>query len=156
MNNITLIGRLARDPELRVIQGNTEITVTKFSVAVTRKYKAAGEERPRADFLECTAWGKTGEFIDKYFKKGNLIALKGSVETDSYTNKDGVRVYTTDIVVEEQEFAESKNAAGGNEGGYNNGGYNNSGFGGGMPAASGAAEGFMNIPDGIDEELPFN
>lgn len=138
MNNITLIGRLARDPELRVIQGNTEITVTKFSIAVTRKYKAAGEERPRADFLECTAWGKTGEFIDKYFKKGNLIALKGSVETDSYTNKDGVRVKTVYVRVDEAEFTGEKTQESSPE----------------TPEET--PDGFMSIPDGIDEELPFN
>lgn len=138
MNNITLIGRLARDPELRVIQGNTEITVTKFSIAVNRKYKAAGEERPRADFLECTAWGKTGEFIDKYFKKGNLIALKGSVETDSYTNKDGVKIKTVYVRVDEAEFTGEKTQDS-------------------SPETPGATpDGFMNIPDGIEDDLPFN
>lgn len=138
MNNITLIGRLARDPELRVIQSNVELTVTKFSIAVNRKYKVAGEERPRADFLECTAWGKTGEFINKYFKKGNLIALKGSVETDSYTNKDGVRVKTVYVRVDEAEFTGEKTHDSSPE----------------TPEAT--PDGFMNIPDGIDEDLPFN
>ena len=138
MNNLILIGRLARDPELRVIQGNTELTVTKFSIAVSRKYKVAGEERPRADFLECTAWGKTGEFVNKYFKKGNLIALKGSVETDSYTNKDGVKVKTVYVRVDEAEFTGEKTQESSPE----------------VPETT--PDGFMNIPDGIEDELPFN
>lgn len=141
MNNIIAMGRLARDPELKVIQSNVELTVTKFSIAVTRKYKAAGEERPKADFLECTAWGKTGEFINKYFKKGNMIALRGSVETDSYTNKDGVKVKTVYIRVEEAEFTGEKVQSPDTQG---------------SDVSEETPDGFMNIPDGIEDELPFN
>lgn len=141
MNNVNLMGRLARDPELRVIQGNTELTVTKFSLAVTRKYKAANEEKPKADFFECVAWGKTGEFIDKYFKKGNMIALTGAIETDSYTNKDGVKVKTVYIRVTDAEFTGERTGSSPDN----------------RPEPTPEnSDGFMSIPDGIDEELPWN
>ena len=106
-----------------------------------------GDEQT-ADFINCVAFGRAGEFAEKYFRKGIKIAVTGRIQTGSYTNKDGVRVYTTDIVVEEQEFAESKNSSG-SDGGYA-GGVSRA------PEPSGAGDGFMNIPDGIDEELPFN
>ena len=141
MNQIILIGRLTRNPEIK--DGNTK--VAKYSIAVDRKFKREGE--PEADFFNCTAFGKTAEFAEKYFRKGTKICVTGRIETGSYTNKDGVKVYTTEVVVEDQEFAESKNSGSGDFS---------------QPAASGsaapvaAADGFMNIPDGIDEELPFN
>ena len=157
MNKVILMGRLTRDPEVRYSQGASQTTVARFSVAVNRRFKREGE--PEADFFNCTAFGKQAEFVERYLHKGTKVVLSGRVQNDNYTNKDGQMVYSVQIMVDDIEFAESKNASGGgNDGGYNNGGYGNSGFGGGQsfPAPSGAVDGFMNIPDGIDEELPFN
>ncbi len=158
MNKVILMGRLTRDPEVRYSQGANQTTVARFSIAVDRRFKREGE--PDADFFNCTAFGKQAEFIERYLHKGTKVVLSGRVQNDNYTNKDGQMVYSVRVMVDEIEFAESKNAAAQNEGGYNNsgnGGYNNSGFGGNTaPAPSGASDGFMNIPDGIDEELPFN
>ena len=145
MNKVELVGRLTRDPEVRYIQGENASAIARFSVAVNRRFKN-NEGNYEADFINCVAFGKSGEFIEKYFKKGMAIGISGRIQTGNYTNKDGVKVYTTDVVVEEQEFVESKNS-------------------GGVSAPSNApaannntpsADGFMNIPDGIDEELPFS
>ena len=157
MNKVILMGRLTRDPEVRYSQGASQTAIARFSIAVDRRFKREGE--PDADFFNCTCFGKQAEFVERYLHKGVKVVLSGRVQNDNYTNKDGQMVYSVRIMVDEIEFAESKNAAGGNgDGGYNNGGYNNGGFGGGnvAPAASGAGDGFMNIPDGIDDELPFN
>ena len=157
MNKVILMGRLTRDPEVRYSQGASQTAIARFSIAVDRRFKREGE--PDADFFNCTCFGKQAEFVERYLHKGVKVVLSGRVQNDNYTNKDGQMVQSVRIMVDEIEFAESKNAAGGNgDGGYNNGGYNNGGFGGGnvAPAASGAGDGFMNIPDGIDEELPFN
>ena len=157
MNSCNFIGRLTRDPEVRYSQGASQTAVARFSIAVDRRFKREGE--PDADFFNCTAFGKQAEFVEKYLHKGTKILLSGRIQNDNYTNKDGQMVYSVRVIVEEIEFAESKNASGGNAGGYNNGGGFGGGFSGGMggaPAASGAGDGFMNIPDGIDEELPFN
>ncbi len=159
MNKVILMGRLTRDPEVRYSQGASQTSVARFSVAVDRRFKRDGD--PDADFFNCTAFGKQAEFIEKYLHKGTKIVLCGRVQNDNYTNKDGQMVYSVRIMVDEIEFAESKNASGGGGDNYNNGGsYNNGGGynGGGYnpPAASGAGDGFMNIPDGIEEELPFN
>ncbi len=151
MNKVILMGRLTRDPEVRYSQGETPLAIARYSLAVDRRNARGnnGDEQT-ADFINCVAFGRAGEFAEKYFHKGTKIAVSGRIQTGSYTNKDGVKVYTTEVVVEEQEFAESKNASSGNEGGYTGGNYN-------RPAPSGGAgDGFMNIPDGIDEELPFN
>ncbi|MCI8434075.1 MAG: single-stranded DNA-binding protein [Lachnospiraceae bacterium] len=155
MNKVILMGRLTRDPEVRYSQGASQTSVARFSVAVDRRFKREGE--PDADFFNCTCFGKQAEFVERYLHKGTKVVLCGRIQNDNYTNKDGQMVYSVRVMVDEIEFAESKNAsAGNNDGGYNNG-YNNGGFGGGnAPAASGAGDGFMNIPDGIDEELPFN
>lgn len=156
MNKVILMGRLTRDPEVRYSQGASQTAVARFSVAVDRRFKRDGE--PDADFFNCTCFGKQAEFVERYLHKGTKIVLSGRVQNDNYTNKDGQMVYSVRIMVDEIEFAESKNASGGNgDGGYHNG-YNNGGYAGGgnAPAASGAGDGFMNIPDGIDEELPFN
>ncbi len=150
MNKVILMGRLTRDPEVRYSQGANATAVCRYSIAVDRRFKREGE--PDADFFNCTVFGKGAEFAEKYLKQGTKIVVSGRIENDNYTNKDGQKVYGTRILVEEQEFAESKNAAGGNGGS----------FGGSAapsapaPAASTAGEGFMNIPDGVDEELPFN
>ena len=152
MNKVILMGRLTRDPEVRYSQGASQTAVARFSVAVDRRFKREGE--PDADFFNCTCFGKQAEFVERYLNKGVKVVLSGRVQNDNYTNKDGQMVYSVRIMVDEIEFAESKNASGGNgEGGYNNGGYAG---GNNAPAASGAGDGFMNIPDGIDEELPFN
>lgn len=157
MNKVILMGRLTRDPEVRYSQGASQTAVARFSIAVDRRFKREGE--PDADFFNCTAFGKQAEFVERYLHKGIKVLVTGRIQNDNYTNRDGQMVYSVRVMVEEIEFAESKNAsAGGQDGGYNGGGYANGGGAGNYsrPAASGAADGFMNIPDGIDEELPFN
>ena len=154
MNKVILMGRLTRDPEVRYSQGEQPMAIARYSLAVDRRFNRNSQDGQTADFINCVAFGRQGEFAEKYLRKGTKIAVTGRIQTGSYTNKDGQRVYTTDVVAENVEFAESKNASAGN----NDGGYQNAGFGGGnnAPAPSGAGDGFMNIPDGIDEELPFN
>ena len=150
MNKVILMGRLTRDPEVRYSQGENAMAIARYTLAVDRRFNrnnGNGDEQT-ADFIGCVAFGRAGECAEKYFRKGTKVAITGRIQTGSYTNKDGVRVYTTDIVVEEQEFAESKNSSG-SDGGYT-GNTNRA------PEPSGAGDGFMNIPDGIDEELPFN
>ena len=139
MNKVILMGRLTRDPEVRYAQGDNAMAIARYSLAVDRRFKRDGE--PDADFINCVAFGKSGEFAEKYLKKGTKVAVVGRIQTGSYTNKDGQKVYTTDVVVEEQEFAESKNSGSSN---------NN------QSAPTNKNTDFMNIPDGIDEELPFN
>ena len=145
MNKVVLVGRLTRDPEVRYSQGESATAVARYTLAVDRRFRRDGE--PTADFIPCVIFGRSAEFAEKYFHQGMRVSISGRIQTGSYTNKDGQKVYTTDVVVEECEFAESKNAAG-----------DNSGF---TPSdrpspSSAAGDGFMNIPDGIDEELPFN
>ena len=158
MNKVILMGRLTRDPEVRYSQGETPLAIARYTLAVDRRNARSnnGGDEQTADFINCVAFGRAGEFAEKYFRKGTKLAVSGRIQTGSYTNKDGVKVYTTEVVVEEQEFAESKNASSGNEGGYTGGNnsYGNNSYN--RPAPSGAGDGFMNIPDGIDEELPFN
>ena len=143
MNKVQLVGRLTRDPEIRYSQGENATATARFSVAVNRRFKNA-EGNYDADFINCVAFGKSAEFVEKYFKKGMAIGLTGRIQTGSYTNKDGQKVYTTEVVVEETEFVESKGASSADNS-------NNS-----RPAPSAANNNdFMSIPDGIDEELPF-
>ena len=143
MNKVQLVGRLTRDPEIRYSQGENATATARFSVAVNRRFKNS-EGNYDADFINCVAFGKSAEFVEKYFKKGMAIGLTGRIQTGSYTNKDGQRVYTTDVVVEETEFVESKGASSADNS-------NNS-----RPAPSAANNNdFMSIPDGVDEELPF-
>lgn len=139
MNKVILIGRFTRDPEVRYTDGGTSIA--RFSLAVDRRYKQEGGQD--ADFPNCVAFGKTGEFIEKYFSKGMKIEVYGRIQTGSYTNNDGQKVYTTDVVVEEAYFVESKNTSQGTQPRI-------------TEPSSAMGDGFMNIPDGIDEELPFN
>ncbi|MCR5254878.1 MAG: single-stranded DNA-binding protein [Acetatifactor sp.] len=151
MNKVILMGRLTRDPEVRYSQGGeSSLAIARYSLAVDRRQsRNNGGDEQTADFINCVAFGRTAEFAEKYLHKGTKIAVTGRIQTGSYTNKDGQRVYTTEVVVEEHEFCESRNAS------SNSGG--NDGFSGGsQQAPMGAADGFMNIPDGIDEELPFN
>ncbi|MBO5564937.1 MAG: single-stranded DNA-binding protein [Lachnospiraceae bacterium] len=149
MNRVVLMGRLTRDPDVRYTQGDNPMAIARYTLAVDRRRARNGDENT-ADFISCVAFGKSGEFAEKYLHKGTKIAVSGRIQTGSYTNKDGVKVYTTDVVVEDQEFAESKNAGG-------NAGFDGGSFG--APSGSGdqggSIDGFMNIPDGIDEELPF-
>lgn len=139
MNKIILMGRLTKDPEVRYSQGNNTIAIARYTLAVDRKFKRDGE--PNADFINCIAFGKNGEFAEKYLRKGMKILIEGRWQSGSYTNRDGQKVYTNDCVVESCEFAESKNA-------------NQSERPKSMPQTD--SDGFMSIPDGIDEELPFN
>lgn len=147
MNKVILMGRLTRDPEVRDTQGDNASAVARFSLAVDRRFKKDGEQT--ADFINCVAFGKTGEFIEKYGRKGTKFVVEGRIQTGSYTNKDGQKVYTTDVVVEQVEFAESKAASGQN-------GNQSSSAPTRPEPASADSNGFMNIPDSIDEELPFN
>ena len=152
MNKVILMGRLTRDPDVRWTQGPEQSAVARYTLAVNRRFQKEGGAT--ADFIGCVAFGRQAEFAEKYLRQGTKIAITGRIQTGSYTNREGQKVYTTDVVVEEQEFAESKNA-GGSNGGYSAPQHNNP-----APSANtsdlGSADGFMNIPDGIDEELPFN
>ena len=145
MNKVILMGRLTRDPEVRYSQGASQTAVARFSIAVDRRFKREGG--PTADFFNCTAFGKQAEFIERYLHQGTKIVAEGRIQTGSYTNKDGQKVYTTDVVVENCEFAESKNSAGADNG-----------FVASRPEPTSAiGDGFMNIPDGVEDEgLPFN
>ncbi len=138
MNKVILIGRCTRDPEVRYSQGENATAVARYALAVDRQFKKDGDQS--ADFINCIAFGKRGEFAEKYLRKGTKIAVVGRIQTGSYTNKDGQKVYTTDVIVDEHEFVESKAAS------QNNGS-------GSTPVSS---DGFMSIPDGVDAELPFN
>lgn len=152
MNKVILMGRLTRDPEIRYSQGERSTAVARYSLAVNRTFKRDGE--PDADFINCVAFGRQAEFAEKYFHKGIRIVITGRIQTGSYTNKDGVRVYTTDIIVEEQEFAESKASSDSYAASHPQ---QSAPSAPSMPnPVSASADGFMNIPDGIDEELPFN
>ena len=152
MNKVILMGRLTRDPDVRYSAGENSTAVARYTLAVDRRFHRDGDAT--ADFIGCVAFGRQAEFAEKYLRQGTKIAITGRIQTGSYTNREGQKVYTTDVVVEEQEFAESKNA-GGNNGGYSAPQHNNP-----APSANtsdlGSADGFMNNPDGIDEELPFN
>ena len=152
MNKVILMGRLTRDPDVRYSQSQSgeQMCIARYTLAVDRRFARRGQDGndQSADFIGCVAFGKQGEFAEKYLKQGTKIAVTGRIQTGSYTNKDGQKVYTTDVVVEEQEFAESKNSAGQESGGY-------------QPQAAPAspadasAEGFMKIPNGIENDLPF-
>ena len=140
MNSVNLVGRLTRDPEVRYTDGGK--SVAKFTVAVDRRFKQEGGQA--ADFISCVAFGKTAEFVEKYFKQGNKIGVEGRIQTGSYTNKDGVKVYSTDVAVENVEFVESKSSSGGQ--GFNP-----------EPSLADANDGFVPLDGAIDEgELPFN
>ena len=142
MNKVILMGRLTRDPEVRVSTGERQTNIGRFSIAVDRRFKREGQ--PDADFFNCTCFGRQAEFVEKYLHKGTKVVVVGSVPNDNYTKQDGSQVYSVQIMVDEIEFAESKNSSEGSGAGY-------------QPAQpSAGANDFMNIPDGIVEELPFN
>ena len=142
MNRVILMGRLTRDPEVRYSQGERSMAIARYTLAVDRRGRRNQDNGEQsADFINCVAFDRAGEFAEKYFRQGMRVLVSGRIQTGSYTNKDGIKVYTTEVVVEEQEFAESKSEQGrGNQGAM------------GAPDA----DGFQNIPDGIEEELPFH
>ncbi len=145
------MGRLVRDPDTKYTTGDNSFAVTRFTLAVDRRGAKKGQgDQATADFINCIAFGKSGEFAEKYFRQGMRVLVSGRIQTGSYTNKDGKKVYTTDVIVEEQEFADSKNqSAGGNSGSYQQVS---------RPAPSNSGdEGFIHIPEGVEDEgLPFN
>lgn len=147
MNKVILMGRLTRDPEIRYTNNENNTCIANYTLAVDRRFKRQGDEQT-ADFIRCVAMGKNGEFAEKYLHQGIKIVVEGRIQTGSYTNKDGNKVYTTDVVVESHEFAESKAASGQN-------GNQSSSAPTRPEPASADSNGFMNIPDSIDEELPF-
>lgn len=138
MNRITLIGRLTRDPEIRYATNSNNMAIARYTLAVNRPFKKNGEQE--ADFISCIAFDKTAEFAEKYLAKGMRVAVEGRIQTGSYTNRDGQKVYTTDVVVERQEFLEKR---------PDNSQTNSD-------IAGNYEETYMDLPDGIDEELPFN
>lgn len=149
MNKVVLMGRLTKDPSVKYTQGDSPLAVSRFTLAVDRRFRrqSEGGDDQTADFISCVAFGKQGEFVEKYAHKGTKFVVSGRIQTGRYTNKDGQTVYTTDVVVEEIEFAESKSSQAASEAG-------GSALAGNAP--SGADDGFMNVPDEIDEDLPFN
>lgn len=184
MNKVILMGRLTREPDIRYTQGDNPMCVARYTLAVDRRFSRNNGDGNNADFISCVAFGRSGEFAERYLHKGTKVAVTGRLQTGSYTNRDGVKVYTTDVVIEDQEFAESKKAAAANGSSYDNGGsysrgggnnynsgssYNGGGYNGNAGSSGGSGsgnngsgsdgsgdlDGFMNIPDGIDEELPF-
>lgn len=143
MNKAVLMGRLTRDPEVRYSQGEEPIAIARYTLAIDRPKTKDGESA--ADFISCVAMGKNGEFAEKYLRKGTKILIEGNIRTGSYTNKDGQKVYTTDVLVTSHEFCESRGMSEEDKSARDE------------ALVSGAqSDGFMNIPDGIEEELPFN
>ena len=159
MNRVILMGRLTRDPEVRYSSGERSMAIARYTLAVDRKgRKGQNGDQQTADFIPCVAFDRAGEFAEKYFHQGMRVLVSGRIQTGSYTNKEGQTVYTTDVVCEELEFAESKNAqaSGDSFGGFGENRSGNSGSSAPAPAPQGPEDGFMNIPDEIDDELPFN
>ena len=150
MNKVILMGRLTRDPEVRYSAGENAMAIARYTLAVDRRFRRDGDAT--ADFINCVVFGRGAEFAEKYFRQGLKVVVTGRIQTGSYTNREGQKVYTTDVVIEDQEFAESKATS--------------DSYAASQPRPSAAspmpapgaenADGFMNIPDGIDEELPFN
>ena len=147
MNKVIMMGRLTRDPEVRYSQGASQTAIARFSLAVDRRWKREGE--PDADFFNCTVFGRQADFVEKYLRQGTKVVVTGRIQNDNYTNKDGQKVYAVQIIVEEIEFAESKNAASGN-------GVAAASQAGSRPSSQAAGDGFMRIPVGAEDELPFN
>lgn len=143
MNKVILLGRLTRDPELRYTQGEESMAIARYTLAVERRFNRNGEQT--ADFINCVAFGKSAEFAQKYFRQGLKIAVVGRIQTGSYTNRDGNKVYTTDVIIEEQDFAESKRSSDSES----------NQPGGRLSPADASADGFMKIPEDIEDDLPF-
>ena len=149
MNKVVLVGRLTRDPEVRYSQGNNATAVARYTVAVDRRLKRDGE--PTADFIPCVVFGRSAEFAEKYFRQGMRVLVSGRIQTGSYVNKEGQKVYTTEVILDDQEFADSKGSA------SDMGGYAQSAPSQRPAPTSAIGDGFMNIPDGVEDEgLPFN
>ncbi len=149
MNKVILVGRLTRDPEIRYSAGEGSMPIARYSLAVDRRGRRdnSGSDQPTADFINITAFNRDAEFAEKYLHKGMRILVEGHIQTGSYTNKDGQKVYTTDVIVERHEFVDSKNSSPASGGGDS--------FAPASDTPSDGGDGFMNIPDGIEEELPF-
>ena len=161
MNKVILVGRLTRDPDIRYTQGDNAMCIARYTLAVDRRTRKTGNpEQQTADFIPCVAFGKTGEFVEKYLVKGTKVGVEGSIQTGSYTNRDGIKIYTTEVRVDSHEFMEGKKAA--EEQNRNGSRKNQSQNQGGnrqtnrQQSAQEPEDGFMNLPDGIDEELPFD
>ena len=152
MNKVILLGRLTRDPDVRYTQGDNPMCIARYTLAVDRRVSRNNQDGQTADFIGCVAFGKSGEFIEKYCHKGTKLCVTGRIQTGSYTNKDGQKIYTTDVVAEDQEFAESKNASVPEDKMLETEGQSKTQKGADDPAG----DGFMDIPDDIDEELPFS
>ena len=148
MNKVILMGRLTREPDVRYSQNaDGSMAVARYTLAVDRRRARNNNDEQSADFISCVAFGRSGEFAEKYLKQGTKIVATGRIQTGSYTNKDGNKVYTTDVVIEDQEFAESKGSSSSDGGSYQPAG---------RPSpANASAEGFMSIPEGIEDDLPF-
>ncbi len=147
MNKVILMGNLTRDPEIRYSQGENSLAIARFSIAVNRRFARQGDTD--TDFFNCTAFGRTAEFVEKYFHKGSRMLLTGRVQNDNYTNNNGEKVYSVQVIAEEVEFAERKSVADANT--------SQGGSTGGAPQPNAASgDDFMNIPDGIEDGLPFN
>ena len=149
MNKVILMGRLTRDPEVRYSAGENALAIARYTLAVDRRFRRDGEAT--ADFINCVSFGRTAEFAEKYFRQGMRVLVSGRLQTGSYVNKDGQRIYTTEVILDDQEFADSKGSAS-----------DMSGYGQSAPSqrpapTSAIGDGFMNIPDGVEDEgLPFN
>lgn len=142
MNKVILMGRLTRNPEVRYSAGDSSMAIARYTLAVDRRFTRRGEDNngATADFIPCVAFGRSAEFAEKYFHQGMRVLITGHIQTGSYTNKEGQKIYTTDVVIEDQEFADSK-----------------AGNAGIVPAAAVSPDGFMNLPEGVEDEgLPFN
>ena len=159
MNRVILMGRLTRDPEVRYSQGERSMAIARYTLAVDRRGRRNqdGDQGQTADFINIVAFDRAGEFAEKYFRQGMRVLVSGRIQTGSYVNKDGQKVYTTDIIVDDQEFADSKGAASDMSGYQNAGGYQQPAQAQRPAPSSAIGDGFMNIPDGVEDEgLPFN
>lgn len=168
MNRVILMGRLTRDPEVRYSQGERSMAIARYTLAVDRRGRRnqgqdSGDAQQTADFIPCVAFDRSGEFAEKYFRQGMRVLVSGRIQTGSYTNREGQKVYTTEVIVDDQEFADSKNSNAGGDAYAGGGNYGGQNYGGGYQQAVGSApssdigDGFMNIPDGVEDEgLPFN
>lgn len=152
MNRVILMGRLTRDPEIRYSQGERSMTIAKYTLAVDRRGRRSQDNDQAADFINCVAFDRVGEFAEKYFRQGMRILVSGRIQTGSYVNKEGQKVYTTEVILDDQEFADSKGAS--SDMGR---GYTQSAPSQGLVSAGAVGDGFMNIPDDVEDDgLPFN
>ena len=152
------MGRLVRDPEIRYSQGENSLAIARYTLAVDRRGRRnQGDGQPTADFIRCVAFGQRAEFAEKYFRQGMRVLVSGRIQTGSYTNREGQKVYTTEVILEDQEFADSKGAGNGGSGNYNSAAQTGYAEERRPSPQSASTEGFMNIPDGVEDEgLPFN